>query len=311
MTELLPQGKNPFLSLIILVGYALIGLFVFQFFAFVLIIPFTDMGLVEFTGAMSSITSYPELKPHLLFIQFMSSLGGFVLAPFAFIYQQEKRGLFLDFHSKQLTAPAFLLAIGVTLCFIVADSVIIEWNMNLEFPEPFQSWAKGSEEQAAELTKFLTSIDSLPYFIAVFVTVAILPAVGEELLFRGLVQKYFTVAFKNPHVAIWITAILFSAFHFQFFGFVPRMLLGALFGYLFYFSGNLLYAILGHLINNGLTVLMMYLYQEEIVNYDIENTESIPLESVGIFAILGIGLFVLYTKQFKDKRLHDGLAKGV
>ena len=131
----------------------------------------------------------------------------------------------------------------------------------------------------------------------VLVAVAIVPAIGEELLFRGLIQKYFRQIFGNPHAAIWVTAILFSAFHLQFYGFLPRMLLGAFFGYLFYFSRNLGYAIIAHFINNGFTVTLLYLYQAGIISYDIESDESVPLISIAIFSMIGIILFVLFKKQ--------------
>jgi hypothetical protein len=84
--------------------------------------------------------------------------------------------------------------------------------------------------------------------------IAILPALGEELLFRGLIQHLISRWFRNSHVAIFGTAFLFSFIHFQFFGFVPRFLLGLYFGYLLFWSGSLWLPIVAHLINNGLAV---------------------------------------------------------
>lgn len=303
MIELLPEGKKPLLQILILIGYVLAGLFIFQFFSLALGVILSGMEMNDFVQSFTNPIAHPELKSLLLLTQFLSSLGGFILAPLLFIYHHEKRNIFLDFHSRDLDLKGAILVLCITFAFIVADSVIIEWNMGWTFPEPFHSWAKLREDTAAELTEYLTTMNSLPYFLVVFVTVGLLPAVGEELLFRGLIQKYLQAMTKNPHVAIWITAVLFSAFHIQFFGFVPRMLLGALFGYLFYYSGNLIYAMIGHFANNGLTVLMLYLFQSGVVDYDIENTESIPLHTAGIFAIIGIVLFILYKNQFKNRHL--------
>ncbi len=260
------------------------------------------MGLEEFTTALGSPLDNSEMKTYLLFVQLISSLGGFIIAPLYFIYQYEKRGIFEDFNSNNLTATAALIAVVLTISFIMVDSIVIEWNMAIQFPEGFHQWAWEKEELLKVMTEYLTDFDSLGYFLLVFVAIAIVPAIGEELLFRGLIQKYFQQMFGNPHIAIWVTAVLFSAFHMQFFGFFPRMLLGAFFGYLFYFSGNLIYAIIGHFVNNGLTVLMIYLYQSDVVPYDIENTDSIPLETVAIFAIIGVGLFIVYKKQFEKQK---------
>ncbi|TAF81977.1 MAG: CPBP family intramembrane metalloprotease, partial [Sphingobacteriales bacterium] len=93
--------------------------------------------------------------------------------------------------------------------------------------------------------------------------IAILPAIGEELFFRGTIQNIFTALFKNPHVAVWLTAILFSAIHLQFYGFLPRMFLGALFGYLFIWGKSIWLPILGHFLNNGFAVIMAFRLQQE------------------------------------------------
>ena len=106
--------------------------------------------------------------------------------------------------------------------------------------------------------------------------IGVLPAIGEEVLFRGVLQRKLTEHWVNPHLAIWVAAALFSAIHVQFYGFLPRLLLGALFGYLYYWSGSLLIAIFAHFVNNGVMVLMLYLYQRKLVDYNIEDNESVP-----------------------------------
>ena len=98
------------------------------------------------------------------------------------------------------------------------------------------------------------------------------------------------------HVAIWVSAFLFSAIHLQFFGFVPRLLLGVLFGYIYYWSGNLLYPVLAHFINNGFTLVMLYLYQIGITEMDIENTESVPVMVVLVSVILTFGLLAFFRR---------------
>ena len=101
-----------------------------------------------------------------------------------------------------------------------------------------------------------------------FLVIAVLPAIGEEIIFRGMIQNDFYRATRNIHLSIWISALLFSAIHIQFFGFFPDCFLVRLFGYLYYWSGNLLMPMLAHFINNGFTVATLVLTQKKAISID-------------------------------------------
>src|SRR5690606_9694418 len=108
--------------------------------------------------------------------------------------------------------------------------------------------------------------------------IAIIPAIGEELLFRGGIQNIFYKWFKNPHIAIWAAAILFSAIHVQFYGFIPRMLLWALFGYLLVWGKSIWYPIIGHFINNGSAVVTAFIYQQQGKSIDeLDKGDTFPM----------------------------------
>src|SRR5690606_9164914 len=109
--------------------------------------------------------------------------------------------------------------------------------------------------------------------VLAFVVVVVLPAIGEEIVFRGMIQNDFYRATRNAHLSIWITAILFSAIHLQFYGFFPRMFLGALFGYLYFWSGNLWMPVLAHFVNNGFTLISLYLYDKVVIPIVVDNTQ--------------------------------------
>ena len=256
------------------------------------------------------VTSLDPEKPDsanqyfIMLMQMIISMVSFILVPALFYVFYLKSSLTDSLELPDFNIKPFIILFGVTVSFMIVNAVFIEWNREIEFPEPFQSSAKSLEDQAELLTRYLTNFQTIPYFLLGFIVIAIIPAIGEEFLFRGLIQNLTKSIFGNIHVAIWVTASLFSAFHFQFFGFVPRMLLGAFFGYVLYFSGNLWYAIAAHFINNGFTLLMLYLYQKEIIRYDIENTESIPLETVAIFFIIGVVLFWSFIKYFQNSITH-------
>mgnify|MGYP001804292890 CR=1 FL=1 len=192
------------------------------------------------------------------------------------------------------------LTILISISFMVVNSAIGEWNMNLDFgSSEFAEWAKRSEEQLKVLTEHITNFNTTTHFILAFVVVAIIPAIGEELLFRGLIQNMFSRAFANHHVAIWLTGFIFAAIHMQFFGVVPRMLLGVLFGYLYHWSGKLSVAMIGHLTNNGLALIALYLAQQGVVEVSPEQMEeSAPWPAVILFAGLSFFLIRAFYKRF-------------
>ena len=188
----------------------------------------------------------------------------------------------------------------ITICFMVVNSGIAEWNQNLNIPDSsFGNWAKQSEEQLKVLTEHLTNFTSASHFIIAFIVVAILPAIGEELLFRGLLQNLFSKALANHHIAIWLTGLIFAGIHMQFYGLVPRMLLGVLFGYIYYWSGKLSLVMIAHLINNGLALLMLFLVQNGTIDLSAEQMgSSAPWSVLLLFGIAGIFLTRIFYKKY-------------
>ncbi|MCK5209782.1 MAG: CPBP family intramembrane metalloprotease, partial [Cyclobacteriaceae bacterium] len=150
------------------------------------------------------------------------------------------------------------------------------------------------------LTEYLTEFDSGGYFILAIIVIAVIPGVGEELLFRGFIQNILKRIFKNDHIAIWVAAILFSAIHFQFYGFIPRMLLGALFGYLYVWTGNLLIPIVAHFLNNSISLFALYIYQKGLIDIDVESTEALPTVYIIIFSAL-FAIALIYFKTYLTK----------
>ncbi|MEM9338327.1 MAG: CPBP family intramembrane glutamic endopeptidase [Bacteroidota bacterium] len=204
-----------------------------------------------------------------------------------------------DFFPK--TSPGTLaLIVPITLCFMVVNSAIGEWNMSLDFPDSsFETWAKRSEEQLKVLTEHITNFNSPLHFVIAFIVVAIIPGIGEELLFRGLVQNFFSKAFSNHHVAIWVTGFIFAAIHMQFYGVIPRTLLGVLFGYIYYWSANLSLAMIAHIVNNGLALTLLYLSQSGAINVTPDQMESsAPWPAILLFGSAGsFLLWKFYTKN--------------
>lgn len=155
--------------------------------------------------------------------------------------------------------------LGIILCLFFAIPVmnlIIEWNESMVLPSSLaglEAWLKAQEESAQLLTEEMLQMSNLGDLAIMILIVGVLTGIGEEFVFRGIVQRLFLDKFHNTHVAVWISAILFSAVHFQFYGFVPRMLLGAFFGYLLVWSGNIWLPVIAHALNNSLSVIGAYM----------------------------------------------------
>src|SRR5690606_2422366 len=119
-------------------------------------------------------------------------------------------------------------------------------------------WMKVQELQMEKITEKILQVTSFSGLLLNLLVIAIIPAIGEELLFRGCLQPVFHRWTKNIHIAIWITAIIFSAIHVQFYGFIPRMLMGAVFGYMLYWGRSIWLPIIAHFINNATAVIYTF-----------------------------------------------------
>jgi membrane protease YdiL (CAAX protease family) len=141
----------------------------------------------------------------------------------------------------------------------------ISWLTEINRMAPLPHALELAETRAEVIVNLFMSDGSLKGLFLNLLMIGVLPAIGEELFFRGVIQQQLSKGFRNPHVAVWVTAILFSFFHFQFHGFLPRMFLGVIFGYLFVWTGSLWLPVLAHLVNNGGAVMVEFLAQRNVI----------------------------------------------
>lgn len=264
--------------------------------------------------AIQALLNEPEVLDNapvkLLIMQGFISVALFVLTPLFYLYFVEREPLTYAWKTTYDTEHLFRL--GVLIFFITwfvmpLNSVIIEWNRGVDFPsflEGFEQWAQQREALAEKLTTTMTQLSSWPALLLGILVIGVVPAVGEELVFRYIIQRKLHLMTGNIHVAIIVAGFVFSLFHMQFYGFVPRMLLGALFGYLFYWSGTIWAPVFAHFVNNAGTVVMMYLYQHNIIGYNLEKTESarpLPVLIFTVFTLVLLGVFHRLAGQEKQK----------
>ena len=223
-----------------------------------------------------------------------------------FIYKGSLSELSVRFTSANLV----ILSVFIVVFFMGFNAPFIEWNQNFTFPESLsslESKLRALEDTLAKTTTFITKFDNAWQLLLGILVVAVIPGIGEELVFRGLVQNHVLRITKNIHVAIWVGAFLFSLFHLQFYGLLPRMLLGVMFGYLYYFSGNIIYPMIAHFVNNGFTLIMLYFYQQGIVDFNIEDTDVLPWPQVIFSTGITIILFFIFQKLANRLTIDDKL----
>jgi membrane protease YdiL (CAAX protease family) len=209
-------------------------------------------------------------------LQLFQSIGMFVTPPFVVAYLWSKNPI--DY--LHLTKKTHWIDAMVIIIFMIIIIPFVNFlgavNQQLVLPKAFselEALMKASELQAAQLTQSMLNVSNVQGLVFNIILIALLPGLGEELFFRGALQRVFQ-EWKGPIVAIWITAFIFSAIHFQFYGFLPRMLLGAFLGYLFYWSGNLWLPILAHFINNFIAVIFYYFTNKGFILPNIDTAGS-------------------------------------
>ena len=297
--------KHPVVNLIIIIlmvglGFVIVGPIV----GFFLALPFYEGTMMQLADAVQQPLDHPELKVPLYIIQGSATVFGLIFAPMFFL--RARRRSIGEFFNKQVDWLPLLITAFIVIIFMVVNSIFIEWNSTFNFPDfanEFENWAREREDAATELTTFLTQFDSSAQLFLALLIIAVLPAIGEEIVFRGLIQNELIRGTANIHLSIWFAAFLFSAIHMQFFGFVPRLLLGALFGYLYYWSGNLMVAIFAHFVNNGVSVLALYFYQQGTLTFDLESPESAPASMVMISGLLTAGLLYFFYKYYRERNI--------
>jgi len=189
---------------------------------------------------------------------------------------------------------------------IPAINLISYLNQLIQLPDfmsSIENWLMQTEEDAADLTEKLVNVTTIGGLMYNMLLIAIVPALGEELFFRGSVMQIIN-RLKRPVFAIWVTAFIFSAVHFQFYGFIPRFLLGALFGYLLYWSNSMWLPILAHFLNNGLAVVFYYLKYNNYETPDIDTVGTGDTVWLGVLSVvLTIGGIIIFSKNLKSQSM--------
>jgi membrane protease YdiL (CAAX protease family) len=178
-----------------------------------------------------------------------------------------------------LNITLLLLVFGLGLLMMPVNSWLSAFNQALHLPsflDDFQRWAMAKEFEMEKLTLFLVDFSSPLEMVLGFMVVSLIAGFSEEYFFRKLLQPRVMGIFGNPHAGIWITAFIFSAIHVQFYGLFPRMVLGALFGYYYWWTGNIWLSVFAHSLNNAITLIGISLYKADLSPINVEDPQQIP-----------------------------------
>ena len=229
----------------------------------------------------------------------ISHLFTFILPALVFlaIIYKSKWLKFMNLHQK----PSVIIIILAILLLIAAYPLAqFVYTINKNFPLP--EWAIEQENLINTTIKHLLFVHTPTELIFNIFTIALLPAIGEELLFRGIVQQSIEKETKNAHLAVWATALIFSFIHFQFQGFLPRLFLGGILGYLLVWTRNLWIPIIAHFAYNGGQILLQYAHQKKVLGLDLNEVEVVPIWLV-IISLIGtilIGYFCYHLGESKS-----------
>jgi len=296
---------HPFSKLIFSLFIILACFLIIMLIGILFAIPIFHVSISDITSLGNNYNDTDILK-FLKYLQIIQSIGLFIIPAFiiGFLFDKSSSS-YLGFKSTK--TRLIILTIFTFLASIPLINSLGLLNQALELPEwlsGLERWIQEQENNANELTQAFLKMESLGSLVFTIFMIGVLPALGEELIFRGVLQRLFAEWTKNIHWGIVIAAILFSSLHMQFYGFLPRMLLGILLGYLYYWSKSIWIPILGHFVNNSFAVIMYYFYGENITQ-DLEsfgNDSTIIV--LFIFGILFVSpfLYLFYKNSLQSTK---------
>ncbi len=229
----------------------------------------------------------------------------FILPPVAtalIVTRRPAALLCLDSRPGPLPALLWMLLIVVS---IPAMNVVVAANASLPLPPGLRDMLLAAENHAADTIAVLCGPHTVGNLIVSVLIVGVMAGVGEELLFRGGLQRMLTTGGGNPHTAIWVTAAVFSLVHFQMLGFVPRMLLGAMFGYALWYTGSIWVPMLMHTLNNTIYVVSQWVTDggggSWLDNLGVSGNKSVDVALVLVSLTLSCLVFT-YAGRIRSRR---------
>jgi uncharacterized protein len=290
------KTKHSANQLLILISIALVSAFLIGAVGTLIVSKIAGVSVLSMADMSKIDYSDPKTIFMLRGLQVVQFLALFVIPVFlcAWMFStntKEYLGLKMPANSGY-----WLMGIIIMIVSIPLITWLGELNRHVQFPAGIESWMKKSEADAQRAVEALLSKRTIKDLIINIICIAGLAAVGEELLFRGMAQRLFIKWFRNPWAGIIVAAILFSALHLQFYGFLPRFVLGVFLGVAFWYSGSLWVAILGHFVYDAVIIVLAYAYPEMMDDEKAAQQIS-NLALAGAISAALVALIIVWMKK--------------
>lgn len=317
MNPILNQFRSfsPILKLLFMLMLVISGMVIITLLGVLTALPFYGSSALDILMGNYDLTNPLHLSL-LKYIQIVSHFAMFIIP--AIVYAKLFEGGGRSFFMIRNRQSLIILIIGGFVMMLMLPFVNYLGDLNEAFTLPeglksLENWMKTTEQQAEEMILAFVSQTEWTALVINLFMIAFIPAIGEELVFRGILQRKLGQWFGNVHVAIFVSAFIFSAVHMQFYGFLPRLFLGMLLGYMFLWSGSILLPMVAHFINNGLAVAVAWMHASGYIETDMESFGHLKdapgqmwLITLMAFAALGILWFLnkkvnpFYHLLFRD-----------
>lgn len=284
---------QPYFKIMALIMVMIVTFLIVLAFGVAFSIPIFGRGMLENLASLSDYSD-PKTVVALKYFQIINQIGVFIAPAVIFvILTDDSFSGYLNLNNgiKKLSIIFGFILLLVSMPFI---NWLVQINNEIHLPvflARIEDWMRNLEDNAQELTNVFLNTKTLGGLMINLLMVAVLAAVGEELIFRGILVKLFREWTGNIHLAIMIPALLFSALHLQFYGFFGRLALGIILGYLFVWSGSLWVPIAVHFLNNAMAVIVSFLDQRGLISTDLESFGS----SQNIYVIAGSFLLIVFS----------------
>lgn len=277
------KSAHPLMQLLVMLAMALVMLIVASLFS------------------AAFLMEGPLSRPAMLEVQAVTQILTFavpVLAMTLIYYRGQQR----EYYRLDASGHTWLMALAgivVMLLVVPLNEWLTQWNDGWDLGKVGET-LRSLQDTSEGLVEQMFSTTTVGGLVSNLVVIALVPAICEELFFRAGIQNLLQRWLRNPHVAIILTAVIFSLGHGEIFAFMPRFVLGALLGYLYVYGGSLIVNSVAHFTNNAIVVVLYWLVARGTIDID----PAAPLE-VGTLLIVCCTLAALLLFIVTFKRTTD------
>ncbi len=291
-------NREPYRKFLILVGISLILAVISSTIGLLVAQLITGISIFGNASALSNLNN-PEVILALKITQLFSAIGTFLLPPLIAAYLFSDNVADYIGAAKKISVLQIILAIILLICIQPFVNWMSMVNQGIKMPDWIENMLNSPGGSAQKIGEALMKGNGMMELLLSLVIISIIPAISEELIFRGVIQKLFIDLSRNKHFGIILTAILFSAMHMDIAGFLPRFALGAILGYMYLWSGSIYLSIVAHFTNNLLAFLMELGQKNNMLSFNPDHLGIVQGQEM----VLGASVFLTWSLLFLLRKI--------